>query len=142
MAETKRSATILGIADGITIVLGLLISLHSGHSSAIFHASVGAGVAELVGMGAALWLSSKRNVANFIAALLCGVATAAACILPAIPYAFHLPSALSLGLSVAICAGIGAGVCYLREEKGWLAVAETFGVLLAAAVLCFLASLI
>jgi VIT1/CCC1 family predicted Fe2+/Mn2+ transporter len=138
--ETKRAATILGIADGLTIVIGLLIGLHH-QSGAIFHASLSAGIAELVGMGAALWLASRRNVANFLAACACGIATALGCILPAVPYLFLSPAA-ALPVAAGIAIAIGAVVCWLRTEKGWIAIAETYGVLLLAALLCYGASLI
>ena len=64
-----------------------------------------------------------------------------ACVIPVVPYAFaHGWPALSASL-VLVCA-VGAAVSWLRPERGWLAVVETYGVLMAAAVLCFGASLI
>lgn len=131
-------AAVLGAADGLTLAVSLVIGLHR-QQGAIFHSALSAGIGEFVGMGAALWLSEKRNLAGFLAALACGIATALACIVPALPYAFGLSQAL--WLSAGLCVAVGAVVCWLREERGLVAVAETYGVLGAAAVLCWLASM-
>jgi hypothetical protein len=139
MNTATRQAVILGAADGLTIVLGLLMGLRH-HQSAIFDAAQSAGLAELVGMAAALWLSSSRSFKNFLAAMACGVTTALACVIPAVPYLYST-GWTALGSSLALLAGLAAIVCWVRTEKGWLAVLETYGVLSAAGVLCYLASL-
>jgi VIT1/CCC1 family predicted Fe2+/Mn2+ transporter len=139
-AEPRRLAVVLGICDGLTIVLGLLIGLHA-QSGAIFHAALSAGIAELVGVGAALWLASVRSLGNFLASAACGIATLLACVLPALPYIFSRgPTAL--GVSLGLCVMIAGGVTWLRSEKGWLAAGETFGVLFLAALLCYGSSLL
>jgi len=87
-------------------------------------------------MAAALWLSGPRDVRHFIAAMACGVATALACIVPCLPWEFEGGTpALLTGLAVAVV--LGGVVCWLREEHGWVAVAETYGVLAAAGLLCW-----
>lgn len=139
MNSPTRQAVILGAADGLTIVLGLLMSLRH-HQSAIFDAAQGAGLAELVGMAAALWLSSQRDVRHFLAALACGVTTALSCVIPAVPYLFTTGLGALLP-ALGILAVLGGVICFLRSEKGIAAVLETYGVLAAAGVLCYLASL-
>lgn len=133
--QANRAAAILGAADGLTIVIALMF----GHDPRLFHSALDAGIGEFVGMGAALYLSSDRG--SFLAAFMCGLATLLGCVLPALPF-------LVTGGGVAMVAGsvvalvAGAVVCWLRPERGLLAVTETYGVLSASAVLCWLVSLI
>jgi VIT1/CCC1 family predicted Fe2+/Mn2+ transporter len=134
----KRAPLVLGAADGLTLILGLTAGL-ARMPHALVHAAISGGLAELVGMSAAVWLSDAKG--GFLVALGCGIATLAACVIPVLPYVFTGGwEALSASL-VLVCL-VGAAVSWLRPERGWLAVAETYGVLLAAAVLCFAASLI
>jgi VIT1/CCC1 family predicted Fe2+/Mn2+ transporter len=135
MVEANRVAAILGAADGLTIVVALVF----GRNPAVFHAALDAGIGEFVGMGAALYLSDAHK--RIFPALLCGLATLLGCVLPAIPYAVFTGD-LARSLSVAIAIGLGSVVCKLRPEKGWLAIAETYGVLFLSALLCFLVSLL
>ena len=125
---------ILGGADGATIVLGLIVGLVVSRqpASAVWHASLAGGLAELVGMASGQYLSDSE--AGVRVALTCGVAAFAACTVPAVPYAFGggtVALCVSLGL-VAVAAGV---ISRLRPERGVLAAVTTYGVLLAAAVL-------
>lgn len=132
-----KQAAVFGAADGVTIVLGLLVSL-TGQPHALFRAALGAGVAELVGMTAGQWLSDGGS--GFRVALANGGAACLACVLPALPYlaASGWPAMSASLVLVAAVAGI---ISLLRPEKGVLAWVQTFGVLLAAAGLCAAASL-
>jgi hypothetical protein len=132
------SPMVFGAADGVTIVLGLLVSL-TGQPHALFHAALGAGLAELVGMTAGQWLSDEK--AGFAPALANGGAAFLACTAPAIPYlaATGWPA---MAASLALVGAVAGAISVLRPEKGVLAVAQTFGILLAAAALCAGASLI
>lgn len=129
MTPAQRTGAILGAADGLTIVVALLF----GRNPAVFRSALDAGIGEFVGMGAALWLTDKRQV---LAALLCGLATLAACVVPALPFIFATGAVASIGAS-ALAVLAGAVICRLRPEKGLLAVAETYGILLLAGVLTF-----
>jgi VIT1/CCC1 family predicted Fe2+/Mn2+ transporter len=133
--QANRVAAILGAADGLTIVVALVF----GRNPAVFHAALDAGIGEFVGMGAALYLSDVRK--RIVPAFLCGACTLLGCVIPALPYIFSHGDIARIA-SGAIAACLGAVVCKLRPEKGWLAVAETYGVLLASAVLCFAVSLL
>jgi VIT1/CCC1 family predicted Fe2+/Mn2+ transporter len=127
--NAQRIGAILGAADGLTIVVALLC----GRTPELFHAALSAGIGEFVGMGAALWLTNKKQI---FAALLCGLATLLACIIPALPFAFcaGLPALL---ISGCLALSIGAIVCWLRPEKGLMAIGETYGVLAAAGIMCY-----
>jgi len=137
LAALKQPAT-FGAADGVTIVLGLLVSL-TGQPHALFHAALGAGLAELVGMTAGQWLSDGES--GFGIALANGGAAFAACVLPALPY-LAAGGIGAMGASLGLVAATAAVICWLRPEKGLLAVVQTYGILLAAAVLCAAASVI
>lgn len=125
---------VLGGADGAVIVMGLIVGLAVSRQSpsAVWHAALAGGLAELVGMTAGMWLSEGDS--GFTVALACGAAAFLACTAPAIPYAVT-------GGTGALCVSLGlvltaAGVIHrLRPERGLLAVLSTFGVLAAAAVL-------
>ena len=133
MSNLTRPA-VLGSADGLTIVLGLIVGLAVAKqpSSAVWHAALAGGLAELVGMTAGMWLSEADS--GFRVALMCGVASLAACVLPAVPYAFGggFPALLLALVLVAVAA---AAISWLRPERGVLAAVQTYGVLLVAAVL-------
>ena len=53
-----KAPVTFGAADGVTISLGLVVSL-TGQPRALFYAALGAGLAELVGMTAGQWLSRR-----------------------------------------------------------------------------------
>ena len=128
--KATASAAILGLADGLVIVVALVY----GRNPAVFRAALDAGIGEWLGMSAAVYLSGTGK--RLLAALTCGTATLLGCVLPAIPFVISTGD-VARGVSALIAIGLGALVCKLRAEKGWLAVAETFGVLLASALLCF-----
>jgi hypothetical protein len=138
-SDDQRAAVILGAADGLTLAISEILGLRL-HETAIFHSGLSAGLGELVGMTAALWLSADKPE-GFLAALGCGIATLLACALPCVPFvAGGSPGAWIA--AVGMIAGLGALVCWLRPQRGLRAVAETYGVLAAAGLLCFVSSLI
>lgn len=138
---TARSAlarqVTFGAADGVVIAVGLIVSL-TGDPRALVRAAAAAGLAELVGMTAGEWLSDSGS--GFRAALANGGAAFAACVVPAVPYMAAGGDA-ALIPSLLLVAAVGGVIAWLRPEKGALAIAQTFGVLVAAAVLCLTASL-
>lgn len=137
-APTVKQQATFGSADGLTLALGIIVSL-AGQPHALVKAAVGAGLAELVGMTAGCYLSDSG--AGFWPALANGGAALAACVIPALPYlAAH--GAAALGPSLALVAAVAAVISWLRPEKGALAWVQTFAILLAATALCFAASLI
>ena len=140
MRQDQRIALVLGAADGITLAISEILGLRLHHSAAIFSSGLSAGLGELVGMTAALWLS-RESESSFLTALLCGIATLIACVVPCIPYLVSGGPGALLS-SFIMTTVLGAVVCWLRPEKGALAITETYGVLLAAGTLCYLASLV
>lgn len=133
-----RQAAVFGAADGVTIVLGLLVSL-TGQPHALFHAALGAGVAELVGMTAGQWLSDEES--GFWVALANGGAACAACVVPALPY-LAASNIVALVTSLVLVAAVAGVISILRPERGLLALVQTYGILLVAAGLCAATALI
>lgn len=137
----QRVAIILGSADGLGLSVAEITSLLH-HQPAIFHAGLGAGLGEFVSMGAALWLATDpAEEAGFWPAMACGVASLLGCLLPVVPYAFASGTGALIAAGV-IAVIVGAAISWLRPERGVLAVAETYGVLVAAGALCYAASFI
>jgi VIT1/CCC1 family predicted Fe2+/Mn2+ transporter len=133
VSAESREPVILGAADGLVIVLGLMVGLAVAAQppAAVWHSGLSAGVAELVGMTAALWLSDGD--ARFARALGCGVASLAACVVPALPYLLAAPGA-ALPLALVLVAAVAGVIAWLRPQHGWSALAQTYGVLLVAAL--------
>lgn len=126
--ELMRPA-VFGTFDGLTAVLGVLLSLH-GHPDWVLPSALGLAVAEGVGMAAGEWLSGEGTGA---APAVIGAATALGSLLPAVPFAI-LPGAWAAPASLLIVAALAAGISAVRSDgRGWLrAAAETSGVLAAA----------
>jgi hypothetical protein len=131
-----RAPVTFGSADGLTVLLGLLVSL-SGDPHALWRAALGAGLAELVGMSAGAWLSDEK--AGITPAVANGAASLTACVLPALPY-LVTSGTTALAMSVAVVVALGCGISVLRPERGFLAFVTTFSILAGAALLCWAAS--
>lgn len=129
---TLLRPAVFGTFDGLTAVLGVLLSLH-GHPGWVLPSALGLAVAEGVGMAAGEWLSDSQ--AGLAAPGVIGAATAAGSLLPAIPFAL-LPGGWAVAGSALVLVVLGTGIAAVRaRERGWpRALAETFGVLTAALV--------
>ena len=138
MRASLRAPLTFGGADGLVIALGIIVSL-AGDPAALVKAAVAAGIAELVGMSAGQWLSDSGS--GFWLALANGGGALGACVIPAVPFmAARGPWALAA--SLLLVTAVAAAIAWLRPEKGILAVVQTGGILVAAAALCWAASLI
>jgi VIT1/CCC1 family predicted Fe2+/Mn2+ transporter len=143
--ETSEPGTarlaIFGGVDGLTmflgLVLGIIVSRQPG--TAAWHAALGGAAGELVGMTSGQYISDRA--AGLSAALACGVAGAVACALPGVPFVF-LPRTDALGVALVTAVLIAAIITWMRPEKGLAAVAQTYGVLIAAGILAGLTGLI
>jgi VIT1/CCC1 family predicted Fe2+/Mn2+ transporter len=139
MKHEYKKSTVFGAADGVTSVLGLLVTLSS-QPHTLVKAALGVGLAELVGMTAGEWLSSEEDE-GFLASLMNGLASFAAVMLPVVPYVLLVGHSAIIAAAVLVVL-IGAFISWLRPESGIKAVAETYGVLLIAATICTAASFI
>jgi VIT1/CCC1 family predicted Fe2+/Mn2+ transporter len=136
-----RAPAVFGMADGLTATLGIISGLIISHQSphAVWRAALSVGVAEFAGMGWGQYESSPQD--GWDAALVCGAASLAAIVVPAVPYAF-LAASLTWVISVVLVATFGLLVALWRPEQGWRAVARTYGLLAVAAALVCAANLI
>jgi hypothetical protein len=137
-AAAAEKQAVFGGADGIVLAAGFVASL-AGQPHALVRAATAAGLAEVVGMTAGSWLSDSQD--GFWAALANGAAALAACVIPAVPYGVTSGTA-ALTASLVLVVVTAAVIAHLRPEKGLLAYVQTFGVLAAAAGLCYAAGLI
>lgn len=133
-----RAPVVFGAADGVTALIGLSVPLAAAAPGQVFRTALGVGLAELVGMTAGQWLSDSGS--GFRPALANGAASLAGCAVPALPYLlWHGAAALVPAIALVLAAA--AAISWLRPERGFLAVAQTYGVLAAAAALCAIAAL-
>lgn len=133
---TRQAA--FGAADGVVLAVGFVASF-SGDPHALVRAAVAAGLAELVGMTAGSWLSDSGS--GFVPALANGAAALAGCVIPAVPY-MAAGGAVAVAVSLVLVVGVAGAIAWLRPQKGIVAIVQTYGVLAAAAVLCWAAGLI
>lgn len=127
--------SIFGAYDGLTVVLGVLLSL-TGHPELVFPTALGVAIAEGVGMTAGEWLSNDQST-PLIAGVM-GGAVLIGGVAPAVPWLW-LRGWPALVLSVVILVGIGAVIAWLRNDRGSaLALVETYGVLAVTVVVVFL----
>jgi VIT1/CCC1 family predicted Fe2+/Mn2+ transporter len=135
LPQVPAAPVIFGSADGLVAFLGVLAGLVVARqqAAAVWHAALGVGLAEMVGMTLGQYWSAKED--GLAAALACGLASAVACIAPAVPYSVARGGA-ALAASLLLTAGVAALICWLRPERGWAAVVHTYGLLVLAAVLC------
>jgi hypothetical protein len=131
-----RPLAVFGAVDGLTLVIGLVLGLAVSRQpgAALWHAALAGGAGELVGMSSGQYLSDKES--GWWPALACGVASAAACLAPGVPFAVPgLSRWLAVTAACAVAVAVAAGIAWLRPERGAAAVTRTFGILAAAGTL-------
>jgi VIT1/CCC1 family predicted Fe2+/Mn2+ transporter len=122
---------IFGTTDGLVCVVGVMLSL--AHTPGlIFRAALGVGVAEMIGMGLAQFLSESDE--GFLPSLAMGLASGLGAIVPAIPYTV-MRGAPAIILSLLLFLGLTTMVAVTRvHTRGWKrAFIETFLVMIVAA---------
>jgi hypothetical protein len=136
-----RGPLVFGMVDGSTLVLGLflgeLVSRQSG--SALWHAALGGGLAELGGMSLGQYWASPED--GKLSAATNGVACALTATIAGLPFALLSRSPATI-VSASLIVAEAIAICLLREETGKLAIARTFGLLLAAGLLSGVSGLI
>ena len=125
---------IFGAFDGTASLLGVVIYLLITHPALIFPTAASGAISSAISMGGGEFLSDSDN--GLAASGVMALATFTGAILPAVPFA---PFVFGTGpLAITACAvitcGIGVVVSWMRPNRGRaLALAETFGLLLAVA---------
>lgn len=133
-ADLTRVA-VMGAADGLGIVLGLIAGLIVSHQPphAVWAAALSGGIAEFFSMANAQRISDSRS--GWLPPLAIGAASLAGCALPAVPYALTAGTA-ALTAALIACAAAAAVITWIRPEHGLAAIAETFGLLLITGAAC------
>lgn len=145
-AETQltpvKQFMLFGSIDGLTMFLGLVFGLIVAAQSrgAAWHAALGGGMGELVGMSTGQYMSDHRK--DIKVALACGASGAVACAAPGIPFAILASRPLDIVLSACIALVMGAWIAWQRPEVGVSAIMRTYGVLLGAGLLSGLTGLL
>ena len=135
MKSSLARPAIFGSFDGASSLLGVVVYLLLSHPSLIFPAALSGAISSAVSMGGGEWLSDSDN--GFGASAVMALATFTGALLPAVPFASGT-GPLATAMCAVTCVAIGVVVAFLRPNRGRvLALAETFGILLAclAAVL-------
>ena len=136
-----RPPLVFGMVDGSTLVLGLFLGVIVARqsSSALWHAALGGGLAAFGGMSLGQYWSAPEM--GKLAALVNGAGTAGTTIIAGLPFALLSRTAATIA-SAALITLAAVIICLLREETGKVAVARTFGLLLAAGALSGVSGLI
>jgi VIT1/CCC1 family predicted Fe2+/Mn2+ transporter len=128
---------IFGASDGVNGIVAALLGLAGASSSTIVHTLLDVALGAGLSMGAAEWLSQDSDT-GFAGGVMLGGATAAASLLPAVPYMI-LPRTAAPTAAVCIVAAVAIAIGLLR---GWAtgrrrrALFETLGVLVVVVAVC------
>lgn len=138
-ADLTRVA-VFGACDGLGMVLGFIAGMIVAHEPqrAVWAAALFGGIAEFFSMANGQRISDTRS--GWLPALAIGATSLAGCALPAVPYSLAAGTG-ALAASLLLCAAIAAAISWARPEKGLLAAAETFGLLLVTGAACGLIGL-
>lgn len=137
-----RAPAVFGFADGTVCAMGIIAGLAITHQDAraIWTAAFSAGLAEFAGMAAGQYQSAPED--GKLAALICGLASTAGAVLPAVPYLIT-GGAPALACAIVVALLLCACIAYLRpDHQGSRAYVQSYGVMAAAIGLCLLGGLI
>jgi VIT1/CCC1 family predicted Fe2+/Mn2+ transporter len=128
------------MADGLTCAMGIITGLAiTHHPAAVWAAALSAGLAEFPGMASGQYQSAPED--GHAAALVCGAASTAGAVAPAVPY-LVVTGAAALWSAVAVAVAVCTLIALVRPDRGWKAFAQSYGITAAAAGLCVAGGLI
>ncbi len=134
MSQTTTTA-IFGASDGLVATMALILATMGHGRKVVLAAAIGLLIAEGFGMAASQYLSDPKR--DLRLALIMGLATSVAIIVPAIPWTFTAGSAAVLGSCLVglIFAGL---IAYARPGglESWL---QTYGVLVSVGAIATIA---
>jgi hypothetical protein len=129
------STAIFGASDGLVATMALILATMSHGRKVVLAAAIGLLIAEGFGMAASQYLSDAKR--DLRLALIMGVATSLAIILPTIPWTFAAGAA-AVTASCAIGLVLAGVIAYLRPG-GWTEWVQTYGVLISVGAIATLA---
>lgn len=146
MDPSTLKASIFGMFDGLTSLLGVLIPLLAFSHLLIFSTCMGLAVSSAISMGLGEYLSSDKDlprIGRIRSSLYMGVFTGIGCGLPAIPFAFF-SGAVALILAGILYLLATLIVAWMKvSDMGWRsALITTFMVSFVAVGLVFGATLL
>jgi hypothetical protein len=130
------STSIFGASDGLVATMALILATMSHGRKVVLAAAIGLLIAEGFGMAASQYLSDAKR--DLRLALIMGVATSLAIIVPAIPW-FFTGGAAAVVASCAIGIVAGGRYCLLPTPVAGRSGAQTYGVLISVGAIATLA---
>lgn len=129
--EAESGGIIFGAFDGVTAVLGVLVSLLNQSPHILVRACVGLSIASAIGMGFGQYTGdSERKISSAVAI---GLATAAGTMLPVVPFLFLSKSlAIVVATGLVVLLGVAIGWQRSKEQPKKIAYGQTFALLLLA----------
>lgn len=134
-ATPTITTAIFGASDGLVASMALILATMSHGRKVVLAAAIGLLIAEGFGMAASQYLSDVKR--DLRLALIMGVATSLAIVLPAVPWAVGSGTAAAVG-SCAIGVVLGGVIAYMRPG-GWTEWLQTYGVLVSVGAVATLA---
>jgi hypothetical protein len=134
MSRTTTTA-IFGASDGLVATMALILATEGHGRKVVLAAAIGLLIAEGFGMAASQYLSDPQR--DHRLALIMGLATSVAIIVPALPWAFTAGTAAVLG-SCCIGLVLAGMIAYARPGglESWI---QTYGVLIVVGAIATLA---
>jgi VIT1/CCC1 family predicted Fe2+/Mn2+ transporter len=129
------STAIFGASDGLVATMALILATMSHGRKVVLAAAIGLLIAEGLGMAASQYLSDVKR--DLRLAIIMGLDTSLAIILPAIPWTFSA-GAGAVAASCVIGLILGGVIAYLRPG-GWTEWVQTYGVLISVGAVATLA---
>jgi hypothetical protein len=130
----------MGLADGLTTGIGLALGMSVAHQPhlAVWSAGLSGGISAFPGMSSGKYQSDPQE--GKLAAVVCGLATTVGSVAVAVPYLVS-SGTVALACALAVAFVLCGVVAVIRPQTGWRAVALSYGITAAAAVLVTLAAL-
>lgn len=129
------STSIFGASDGLVATMALILATMSHGRKVVLAAAIGLLIAEGFGMAASQYLSDAKR--DLRLALIMGVTTSLAIIMPAIPW-FFTSGDVAVVASCAIGIVLAGVIAYFRPG-GWKEWVQTYGVLISVGAIATLA---
>jgi len=129
------TTAIFGASDGLVATMALILATETHGRKVVLEAAIGLLIAEGFGMAASQYLSDVKR--DLRLAVIMGIATSLAIILPAVPWTFAGGAGAVLA-SCVIGVILGGVIAYLRPG-GWGEWIQTYGVLISVGAIATLA---
>jgi hypothetical protein len=124
--SSTTTTEIFGASDGLVATMALILATMDHGKSVVIAATIGLFIAEGLGMAASQYLSDAAH--DLRLALIMGVATSVAIVIPAVPWLFTKSTSAVVG-SCLIGLAL-AGIIAHARPGGWRSWVQTYGILI------------